>query len=368
MTELAGREHDWTAYDSLSLLAERAGGGSSTLPFTPRVMRAAAHRDAAALRRLTTEAADKPDSYVVFALVAMAENPDASRSVAESMLSRLRDAGQRFWIQTELGATELAAGRWSAGARALDRARDDAVRGGMPFEDERSLWTTAACAALPALPVPPADVAALRDELARWDANVPPANSPLTPYVPLRQHLRLYLLGVLEARLGAYDSAARYATALEKLRGNPGDRPTIDLLERVLRASIAAQHDDYARVLDLLEHTRGQLPMSHEAIRFVDIYGHWLRAEALRALHRDAEAIKWYHTLPEGPGYGGAPQLALMGPSLLREAELHERRGDMQSARPLYARFAELWANADSDARALVRAASERARASRDSR
>lgn len=368
MIELAGREHDWTSYDSLWVLWQRAGDGAVTLPFTPRVVRAAAQRDAAALRRLTAEAARTPDSYAVFALVAMAEDPDASRRIAESMSAGVKDPAQRFWIELELGASELAAGRWSAGSRALGRARDDAVRGGMPFEAERTLWTTAACAALPALSVPSADVAAIRDEVARWDANAPPPNSPLTPYLPLRPHLRLYLLGVLDARLGAFDSAARQATALEQLPSSPGDRATTDMLTRVLRASIAAQRGEHARSLELLEQIRAQLPMSHEAIRFVDIYGRWLRAEALRALHRDAEAIQWYHTLPQGGGYGGTAQLALMGPSLLREAELHERRGDMAAARPLYARFADLWADADPEARPLVRSAAERAAPPRDAR
>lgn len=366
MIELAGREHDWTTYDSLSVLAHRAFGGSSTLPVYSRIVRAAAEGDGPALSRLIPEAGRAPDGGLVFELVASAENPRASHTVAESMLSRTKDAGQRMWLESALGATELAAGRWRAGARALQRARDDATRAGLAFERERILWTTAACAALPSLPVPPADVAAMRDEIARWDPNVPPPNSPPNPYLPLRAHLRLYLLGVLDARLGAYDSAARRATELEQLPSTIGNRATTDLLVRVLRASIAEQRGDHAHALELLEHTRGQLPMSLQGMRFVDTHAHWLRAEALRALHRDAEAIQWFHTLTQGEEYGGAPELALMGPSLLRQAELHERGGDMETARRLYTRFADLWADADPDARQLVRTADERAGVSRD--
>lgn len=88
----------------------------------------------------------------------------------------------------------------------------------------------------------------------------------------------------------------------------------------------------------------------------------------MRALRRDAEAIRWYHTLSQGEGYGGEPELALMGPALLRQAELRERQGDLEAARPLYARFARLWSDADPEGRALVRAAAERAGQTRDSR
>jgi hypothetical protein len=349
-----------------SVLAHQAFGGSSTLPLSSRIVRAAAEGDGPALSRLIPEVAREPDRGLVFELVASAENPRASRTVGESMLSRTKDAGQRMWLESALGAIELAAGRWRAGARVLERARDEATRAGLAFERERILWTTAACAALPALPVPPADVAAMRDEIVRWDPNLPPPNSPPNPYLPLRVHLRLYLLGVLDARLGAYDSAARHATALEQLPSTMENRATTDLLARVLRASIAEQRGEHARALELLEHTRGQLAMKLSGIRFVDIQAHWLRAEALRALHRDAEAIQWFHTLTQGEEYGGAPALALMGPSLLRQAELHERGGDMETARRLYPRFADLWADADPDARPLVRTAAERAGVSRD--
>jgi hypothetical protein len=368
MIELAGREHDWAAFDSLSVLAERTFGGSGTLPISARILRAAADGDGPALSRLIPEAAREPDHNLVFELVATAENPTASRTVVESMLSRTKDAGQRMWLESALGVTELAAGRWRAGARALERARDDATSAGLSFERERILWTTAACAALPALPVPNADVAAMREGIARWDARMPPPDSPPNPYLPLRPHLRLYLLGALDVRLGALDSAARHATALEQLPSTAENRATTDLLARVLRASIAEQRGEHTRALDLLEHTRAQLPMSHQGIRFVEVHAHWLRAEALRALHRDAEAIRWFHTLTQGEEYGGAPELALMGPSLLRQAELRERLGDTESARRLYARFADLWADADPDARQLVRAAAQRAGSPRDSR
>ena len=47
-------------------------------------------------------------------------------------------------------------------------------------------------------------------------------------------------------------------------------------------------------------------------------------------------------------------------------AELFEQCGDSATARARYRRFADLWADADPEARALARSAAERATASRD--
>ncbi len=108
--------------------------------------------------------------------------------------------------------------------------------------------------------------------------------------------------------------------------------------------------------------------MTFDLLRFVDVYARWLRAEALRSLNRDAEALRWYRAVSEGEVYGATPEMALLAPSRLRLAELHERQGDVASARRLYGQFADLWADADPEAREVVRAAALRAATSRDER
>ena len=351
----------------LSVLIERAISGKvgAPVPMLARAVRAAAGRDAAALRRLRAEVARDPNSfdpYTVWSVVAMAENPAAARLLGESMLSGKKGPGERLWLRSALGSADLAAGQWRSAARELRQAREDAERAGASYDEERLLWMTAAWAALPSLPVPQGDVVALRRELARWHPVAPPPSAIPSPIAPLRSHLRLYLLGILDAHLGAYDTAAREAGALEGLPSPPGDAATVDLLARVLRASVASQLGEHAPVLNLLERSRGQLqPMTHTAIRFGDIQARGRRAEALRGLGRDAEAIHWYRATTQGVEYGGASELALMGPSLLRQAELRERRGDSTTARLLYATVADLWAEADPEARALARSAAEHA-------
>ena len=373
MRELAGREHDWTAYDSLSLLLVRSlsGNAAAPPPLIARALHAAAAHDGAALRRLSAEVVREPDpfaAYTVWSMVALAENPGAARLLGEPMLSVTKAPGDRLSLRVALGGAELAGGRWRAGAREFVRAREDAEHFGASYDGERILWTTAACAALPALPVPRGALTNLREELAHWEPDAAPPSAHPSPIVPLRPHLRLYLTGILDVRLGAFENAARDAAALEALPAPRGDVGTPDLLARVLRATIASQRGEHARVLSLLARSRGQLPATHEALYFVDIHARWLRAEALRGLGRDAEAIRWYRAATQGTEHGGAPALALMAPSLLRQGELLERRGDSTAARARYGKFVDLWSDADPEALALALSVSKRATASGDTR
>ena len=181
--------------------------------------------------------------------------------------------------------------------------------------------------------------------------------------------MRLHLLSLLSARLGARDEALRHAAALERLPVPAGAAGVVDALVRTARANVAAERGDPRGVLAALGPSGRGLPLVYTgAVGFTDVYARWLRAEALRALGRDEEALRWYSVVPEGPEGDAADgvalptlELALLAPSYLRRAELFERRGDRATARELHARFAALWADADAPAREVVRKAAERA-------
>jgi hypothetical protein len=221
----------------------------------------------------------------------------------------------------------------------------------------------AACAALPALGAPAANVEAARAEIARSDPSVPLPGAAPVPVLALRPHVRLYLLSVLSARLGAHDEALRHAAALGRLPVPAGAADVAAAFVRTAHANVAAERGDPRGVLAALGPTGRGLPLAYiTAVGFTDVHARWLRAEALRALGRDEEALRWYGVVPEAGEVGGATlELALLAPSHLRRAELFERRGDRAAARDLYARFAALWADADAPVRELVRRAAERA-------
>jgi hypothetical protein len=256
----------------------------------------------------------------------------------------------------------LAGGRWWAASRDLVRSEAELTRGGITTGREFSFWHRAALAALAPLRVPPASIAAVRDEVRQWDPNVPLVGADPAPAIQLRPHVRLYLLSVLDARLGAREAARRDVAALETLSVPPGARAAVDHLVGVARASVASERGDASAVLTALDRIPAQLPMSYGVFEFVDVQARWLRAEALRSLGRDSEAIRWFTSVPETSHiFGRLLQLALLAPSKLQIAELNERQGEVGRARELYGGFVYLWAEADPEARDVVGRARERA-------
>ncbi|MBA2671730.1 MAG: hypothetical protein H0U67_15275, partial [Gemmatimonadetes bacterium] len=79
-------------------------------------------------------------------------------------------------------------------------------------------------------------------------------------------------------------------------------------------------------------------------------YGRWLRAELLRELGRDEEALRWYSTFPDPAVH----DLMFVAPSHLRRAQIHERRGEREMASRHFDRFAEMWSHAEPEGAAVV--------------
>src|SRR5215218_312301 len=362
MIELAGSEHDWPAYDSLWIRWARVFPASHRAPLSARAVPAAAHRDAAAFRRAVAEANDEWDSDAGWAVVAFAENPSAARTLVQPRLAKVSAPWDRTAVRWTLAAINLAEGQWWAAERELVGAEEELTRGGLVNPLEFSFWHRAACAALQPLPVPRARIAAVRDEISQWDPSVPLVGATPGPMIPLRPHVRLYLLSILDARLGAHGAALRDLAALERLSVPPDGRVAVSHLVGVARASIAWQQEDAAGVLTSLDRMTSQLPLSHNVLEFVDVQARWLRAEALRSQGRDREALRWFASVPEANHvFGRSLQLALQAPSELRMAELYERQGDVGRARELYGKFVYLWADADPEAHEVVGRARQRA-------
>ena len=362
MIELAGSEHDWPAYDSLWIRWARVNTPSHKPPLSARAVPAAARRDDSALRHAIAEAKDQWDSDAAWAVAAFSENPSAARAIIQPRFATAKSPWHRTTARWTLAAVNLAGGRWWEASRELVRAEEELTRGGIADPREFSFWHRAAGAALQPLPVPRASISGVRDEVAKWDASAPLMGATPGPMIPLRPHVRLYLLSVLDARLGAPDAAVRHLAALEKLSVPPGARVAVDHLVGVASASVASQRGNAAGVLIALDRIPSQLPMGYSVLEFVDLQARWLRAEALRTLGRDSEAIRWFASVPETSHiFGRLLQLALLAPSKLQMAELYERQGEVGRARELYGSFVYLWADADPDAQSVVRGAKERA-------
>jgi DNA-binding SARP family transcriptional activator len=231
----------------------------------------------------------------------------------------------------------------------------------------------------PFAPMPAVDLTRLRRQVQA----LPPDISPWPPWdADVWRQVRRFLLGALSARLGDLPEAERHADALEGLAtpdldGSGGYATDVHAsLARIgsqtVRAMVAQARGRTEEALQLLESVEAEMfarsvwarPVPHPDFTLQ----RFLRAELLRELGRDEEALVWY------PYHGWSEWL--MGPqfvplSHLRIAEIHDRRGDTEAAIHHFTLFTLLWRDADPELRSLVEEAEGRLaalRAARDAR
>ena len=274
----------------------------------------------------------------------------------ERLTPILMEPSRSTELQGEAGVwlADLAAahGRWSAADAHLQRARRTLPAFTLV---ERTLLATR-----PFLARPRPELVALRDTLLHWDGTAPRSSWPaVAVYDGSYPLLRRHLLGMLEVQLGDAGAVERHAAALDSAAR--GATPVSDAdaqgrelargLAESLRAHLAASRGQQREALRRFERARlhvaeGMLesPAGSQAA------DRWARAELLRATGQDEQALAWYATIPEAGMHG----LVYLAPSHLRQAQIHERRGERALAAQHYARFVELWRDCDPELRPLV--------------
>jgi tetratricopeptide (TPR) repeat protein len=158
--------------------------------------------------------------------------------------------------------------------------------------------------------------------------------------------------GLLEVRLRDFAAADHGARALHAVRGAQPVEALARLLAATLRADALRAADRPADALAVLERAPDEVPTELAGALGVGPYSAWLRAEVLRALGRDEEALAWYASRTDL--FVG--ELIYLAPASLRAGEIHERRGEYARAVSSYRRFLGLWAGADVELRPLVEA------------
>ncbi len=272
----------------------------------------------------------------------------AARRIAELLADPTRPAEVAGYRDILNGFLDLASGRWATARRHLIQAA--ALQPATALEYEALLAT------LSFLSVQRADLEAIRNRLAGWDAGAVPRSTHPYPGFHVHQDvhhvLRLYLIGALSARLG--DAAAlSYAAELDRIEGS-GDA---EGLARDLAHSVRAQHafwrDEHLAALAALELLRvepRQVLVVLQSPFYTETAERWLRAELLHSLGREQEAIRWYASLSQSSLY----DLIYRAPSHLRRGLILESLGENDQAAEHYQRVVELWAECDPELRPML--------------
>ncbi|MGH7509754.1 MAG: BTAD domain-containing putative transcriptional regulator [Gemmatimonadales bacterium] len=264
---------------------------------------------------------------------------------------RSRSSGMRALAHMTLAKLEVTAGRWHAAKAQLDSLQAIDYSTGIEHRAYFALTRF--------LAVPRSELEAMRDAVLRWDATAP--GSPDTTglfrlHGKLHPYLRLYLLGLLNARMGDAAAALSYATELQKQSPRSHAPTFVGDLGRVVRMEVAWAAGRLEEALSTLEGagfwTRLDSP-SLDSPFLERSYERFGRAELLNQLGRGEAAARWYRPMVDGFVYAG-------GPSALRLAQLHDRRGKPQQAREYYARFLRWWQDCDPELRPLVDEARKR--------
>jgi tetratricopeptide (TPR) repeat protein len=293
---IAGRRDEMLALADRVVRASPEGDQALAM----RALRVFAGEDEEAMRALAAELqqARALTVAVAFADVALySGNLRGAEMLARSFLQVARAPELRALCHTLLAHLALASGReddvWIelAQAQALDAAWGLEMRG----------WF----ASLPSVQLSTAERQGIRDELAAWDATaVPPSSFVIfAMHNELHPALRLWLLGLLDLRLGNVSSARGCAVQLGALA--PDETGLVRGMKAELEAGAARLDGRPADALALLDASRPRLwfQLTVASPFFTLASRRWLRAELLRELGREEEAHGWYHSMAERSPY-----------------------------------------------------------------
>jgi tetratricopeptide (TPR) repeat protein len=338
LISLAGREDDWTTFDTLNTLRF----GREGVPFAHTIV-LQLRRGGTVLAPAARELAGRNDPELFHAADDVAlflQDLPSAEKLLQLGTSPDRAVAFRDSSYRRLALLHMGQGRWSEAKADLSRTSQPAARLRRAFY-----------ASLPFAGVIPAELEAIRHELEVWDpaADPPPPASPLD--AALTPHLRHWLLGLLDLRLGAASRAVARAAELDRLAVAPGATPVVRSMGQTLRAASAAQQGRPAEALRMLEPVRGEVPASLLRLSYyAEEPARYLRAELLQRLGRDGEALEWLRY-----GFADTPtEPAYLAPLHLHQGEIYERLGERKKAAEQYERFLHLWQHCDPALQAVV--------------
>lgn len=202
-----------------------------------------------------------------------------------------------------LAEIHMARGEWAEAQRELTAARTVEADWPMEFAALFSLHPSASPAR--------EDLLQQQAALLDWrpDTHSPSTTFFLAAHATVHPQLRLYLLGLVAARLGELDGALGYRRELERLGGDPASQKLALALSRSLAGHIAHARGDRARALELL--TTATIEAPPEFVMLSPFYSRahdrFVMAEINRELGNKSEAKRWYDSLVEGYDFLYAP-------------------------------------------------------------
>jgi tetratricopeptide (TPR) repeat protein len=276
------------------------------------------------------------------------DHPAKGDAVAQLMTVPARSAETRAYGYAQLAFGDMAQGKWSSAMGRLEQLR--------VLDPAKALEIEALMAVVPFRLAERAELEDLRQRLEDFDAAAVAPSAAQSVWFAvhngLHPLLRVYLLGVVSARLGDRDAARRFAAGAERMDVPLwGGSLQHDVVHR-MQATDALVSGDTAAALALLEEVRLEVwhQFSVSSPFFSGSLERYLLARLLEQAARHAEALRWYRSF-EGSAVHDRIYAA---PAHWHSAKIHEALGDRERAALHYQRFVELWSDADSEFASMV--------------
>ena len=300
-------------------------------------------------------ATDIPVAMAALDVAAWGQHPRGTERLATILTQPTRSAQVRGIGHAWLAHAMLSTGHWEAARAQLDAyARLDPAT---------ALEFRAALAMLPFLPTPESEIEALLQELQRVDpSRIPEAGG--NPFVYFNPHHAVhplileYLKGQLAARVGKSTEALEHADRLGSITVPDGSGTLAADVALSIESQVAYRAGQMNEALKLIEQVRSEMFYQGtltSPLRAAAFERFW-RAELLNEAGREQEALAWYRQISNLSVF----ELVYLPISHLRQAEIYERLGENDKAVEHYARFIDLWRDADEELQPLVRDAKER--------
>ncbi|HEX2165691.1 MAG TPA: BTAD domain-containing putative transcriptional regulator [Longimicrobiales bacterium] len=347
---VSAREGRHAELDSLTRRIQASVGGDADLSI--RAIRAVTLGSDEDRTRVLADLALADDFSLILAVWRVAvstEDLEAALRFADLLVGSLRPREVRALGHGLRAHLHFARGRLaSADAELGELARIDPVQ---------ALEYRALFAAHPLHAAGRRETADLLAQLHAWQAApaaaVPgPADLWVNVHADVHPDLRIYLIGLLSARLGDVGEAERSASLLA---GGDGDSDAARLTRSLaveIRAELMRASGRPGDALALLETSREMI--DYGSARTSPFYARsrlrFLHAELLRETGRDADALGWYAGFAEIYPH----DVVHLAPAYLRRAGIMEQRGDANSAAACYRRFLALLEGSDPALRPLT--------------
>ncbi|HEX2218674.1 MAG TPA: BTAD domain-containing putative transcriptional regulator [Gemmatimonadales bacterium] len=259
-----------------------------------------------------------------------------------------RSRDMRALAHVTLAKIELTTGRWEAAKAELERAATLDAASALEHRIYYALTRF--------LTLPRAELLGLRDSLERQDAprGTEDVEGLAAMHRNVRSYLKLYLLGMLSARLGEPAAALGYASRLETADGSTLEGAFAHDQAQLVRVEVAWLGGRPEEALATLERadfwtTHSALDNTGDSPFFTRIHERFDRAELLYQLGRVDEARQWYRAFTY--------EMLYRAPSHYRLAQIHRAKGEHGKAREHYSRFVELWRDCDPMLRPMLQRA-----------